>query len=211
MSRSPKFAPPSDQAVVDLVRAQPFGWIVSAGGGFAATPLPLRPKLASDGRLEALVGHFARGNPQVEALRADPCALILVLGPNGYVSPSWMSDRTQAPTWNYASARFEVEVAFLEDEAALRAVLDDLIGACESGRPGAWNAAEMGERYERLARGVVAFHARITNQAGVFKLGQDERDDVYPGILAGLEAEGRGDLAAAMRAANPTRGAPAKA
>lgn len=203
--QSSPFAPPSDQAVVDLVRAQPLAWIVSAGAAFAATPLPVRPKLAPDGGIAALIGHFARRNPQVDALRRDPRALILVMGPHGYVSPSWLTDRTQAPTWNFASARFEVEVEFLEDEAALRAVIDDLVASREAGRPNPWSVAEMGARYDRLAQGIVAFHARVLDQAAVFKLGQDERDDVYPEILAGLEADSATLLAAAMRTANPGR------
>lgn len=204
----PKYAAPSPQLLADLVRAQPFAWIVSgAAGDSHATPLPLRPKLGPDGRIEALIGHFARRNPQVEALRRDPRALVLTLGPHAYVSPSWMADRTQAPTWNYAAAQFAVEVEFIEDEAALRLVLDDLIGAMEAARPNGWSAAEMGERYAGLSRGIVAFHARVTDQRGVFKLGQDERDDVYADILAGLGGEGASGLAAWMRALNPGRGA----
>lgn len=203
-----RFTPQTQQAVVDLVRTQQLAWIVSAGEAFAATPLPLRPKLAPDGRIEALIGHFARRNPQVEALRRDPRALVLAMGPHGYVSPSWFADRTQAPTWNFATVRFEVEVEFLEDDAVLRAVIDDLVASREAGRSNAWSVAEMGARYDRLAQGVIAFHARVIDQVAVFKLGQDERDDVYPEILAGLEADGAEALAQAMRAANPGRGEP---
>lgn len=202
----PPYAAPAPQLLADLVRAQPLAWIVSGtGGAMRATPLPLRPKLAPDGQVEALVGHFARSNPQVEALRRDPRALALTLGPHGYVSPSWMADRTQAPTWNYACAQFAVEVEFIEDEAALRLVLDDLIGAMEAARPEPWSAAEMGARYAGLAARIVAFHARVVEARGVFKLGQDERDDVYRDIGGGLAAEGAHDLLAWMRALNPGR------
>ncbi len=199
----PKYAA-SAPAVAALVRAQPFGWIVSGAGPDArATPLPLRSRLAPGGQVEALVGHFARRNPQVEALRQDPRALILMLGAHGYVSPSWMADRAQAPTWNYASAQFQVEIAFMDDGAALRAVLDDLIGAMEKDRPNPWSAAEMGERYASLSRGIIAFEARVLEARGVFKLGQDERDDVYVDILGGLEGS---ELADWMCVTNPGRG-----
>jgi predicted FMN-binding regulatory protein PaiB len=186
-----KYAPASPTMVADLVRAYPLAWIVSPASDVAATPLPLRPVVDAEGRIEALLGHFARSNPQVDALRADPRARVLLLGPSGYISPSWMADRTQAPTWNYASVEFRVEVAFTEDEADLRAVLDDLIAAMEAGRPGAWAAGDMGARYGLLASRIIAFRARVLEVRAVLKLGQDERDDVYADILAGL---GDGDL-----------------
>ena len=104
-----------------------------------------------------------------------------------------------------AAAQFAVEVEFIEDEAALRLVLDDLVGAMEALRPDAWSAAEMGERYARLSRGIVAFHARVVDQRGVFKLGQDERDDVYADIVTGLAGQGADELIAWMRALNPGR------
>ena len=194
------------ERVAELLRTQAFGWIVSLDRASPhATALPLRAGLAADGTVASLRGHFARANPHVEALRRDPRALILMLGPHGYVSPSWFEDRTQAPTWNYASAQFLVEVRFQEDEAALREVVDDLVEAMEAGRPNAWRTADMGERYERLARGIIAFQAEVLDSRAVFKLGQDERDDVYGEILAGLSGTGAHELESWMRALNPGR------
>jgi transcriptional regulator len=194
------FDPRSSQDVTRLVHAQPLGWIVSgAGPDVRATVLPLRPVLGVDGEVVRLQGHMARSNPQAEALRADPRALILMLGPHGYVSPSWMEDRTQAPTWNYASAQFLVEATLVDDPAALEAHLRDLVGAMEDGRPRAWSVDEMGERYASLSRRIVAFDARVIETRGKFKLGQDERPDVFADILTGLEGEGAPDLLAWMR------------
>jgi transcriptional regulator len=202
-----KFEPRSPGQIVELIATSPLAWIVPAGGGAApwATPLPLRAITDAEGAVIALDGHFARSNPQVEVLRRHPRALILVMGVQGYISPSWMRDRTQAPTWTYASAQFLTEIAFLEGDDSVRASLDDLIGAMEAGRPGPWRAEEMGGRYAGLARRVIAFRARVVEARPVFKLGQDERDDVFADILAGLERDDRADLASWMREANPGR------
>lgn len=194
-----KFQPRSGQDVLELVLKQPFGWIVSgAGSTFRASALPFRPKLDSDARLVGLLGHFARSNPQVEALRAHPRAQILILGPNGYVSPSWMADRTQAPTWNYASVQFLTNVVFADEGPALEAILRDLIGAMEKGRANAWSVEEMGARYGLLAQRIIGFEAEIVEVRAKFKLGQDERRDVFADIMAGLEAQGATDLLALM-------------
>ena len=184
--------------MLDLVRRHPFAWVVSANGGFSATPLPLRPGLDADGRHVALIGHFGRSNPQIARLRADPRALVLFMGEHGYVSPSWMDDRTQAPSWNYACAAFECQVTFTETPAETEALLSDLVDAMEAGRPKAWAMAEMGPRYAGLSRGVVGFRADIRSRRAVFKLGQDERDDVFADILDGLRREGETPLADLM-------------
>lgn len=199
MDASPeKYAARSEADILALVTANPFAWVVGAGEDFSATPLPLRPRLDDAGQLTALAGHFARSNPQVERLRAQPRALMLFMGPHGYVSPSWMADRTQAPTWNYACAAFACDVVFDESPAATRAVLDDLIEAMEAGRPEAWRTDDMGPRYEGLSRGVVGFRAEIRARRVVFKLGQDERDDVFADIMAALRQQGPQDLARLM-------------
>jgi predicted FMN-binding regulatory protein PaiB len=190
-----RYAPRSDEDIHRLIAENPFAWVVSGfGAEVRATPLPIRPSFDKDGELRELLGHFARSNPQLTGLRADPRAMILFLGPHGYVSPSWMADRSQAPTWNYASAQVLVEIELVEDAAGVEFLLRDLVGAMEAGRPRAWSVEDMGARYASLSRGVVGFRARILEVRARFKLGQDERDDVFADIMAGLEASGALDL-----------------
>jgi transcriptional regulator len=200
------FAPQGDEQVLRLVHEHPLAWVVSLdGGSFRATPLPLRPRVGAGGRIEALEGHMARSNPQQAALERDGRALLLFSGPQGYISPSWISDRTWAPTWNYAVAQFIVTIAFDEAPARLDAHLDDLVSAMERGRPGAWHPLEMGARYQTLKRHIVPFVARVVEQRAKFKLGQDERDSVFSEISAALAGSGQDALLAWMRELNPGR------
>lgn len=187
MSGYKTFEPRCEQDVHRLVLENPLAWVVSSGG---ATLLPVRPMVDSDGRIGTLVGHFARSNEQVALLRSDPRALILALGPHSYISPSWMQDRTQAPTWNYASVQFVVDIEFFEDEREIEAHLRDLVEAMEAQRPRAWNVDEMGQRYQTLARHIIGFCARVQTARAKFKLGQDERRDVFGDIMAGLARDG---------------------
>lgn len=193
----------TSQDIADLIRAYPLAWVVSHGsGGFAATPLPLLVDLGEDGTVVRLVGHFARSNPQVAAIEQDPRVLILFQGPQAYISPSWISDRTWGPTWNYATVQIEADVRFLPDEADN--ALGRLVEAMEAGRPNAWSIAEMGERYQRLRQGIIAFHADVRSVRARFKLGQDERPAVFAEILAG---SGDDALTAWMRRLNPEKSA----
>jgi transcriptional regulator len=187
-----------DQAAVDrLIESHPFAQLVSVHDGApVCTPLPLL--LERKGDAAWLIGHFARSNPQVSMLRRAPRAVAIFMGPHGYISPSWMRDRTQAPTWNYATVHCDIEVAFDESEQAGHAALERLVAHLEKDRPSAWTTGDMGARYDRLFTAVVAFRARILNTAAKFKLGQNERTDVFDDILGGLRRNGADDLADAM-------------
>jgi transcriptional regulator len=200
------FAPRSEEQVLRLVHSHPLAWVVSGGeGGFRATPLPLRPRVGKGGRIEAFEGHMGRSNPHCEALRQDGRALLLFSGPQGYISPSWVSDRTWAPTWNYMVVQFLVTIAFDETPAQLDAHLDDLVRAMERGREKAWHPSEMGARYETLKRRIIPFGAKVLEQRAKFKLGQDERDSVFAEIVEALEESKPGPLVAWMRELNPNR------
>ena len=199
------FVPKSEEQVLRLVLEHPLAWVVSRDGeGFRATPLPLRPRVAG-GRIAALEGHFPRAHPQCAALQRDGRALILFTGPQGYISPSWVSNRTWAPTWNYAVVQFIVDVAFDETPARLDAHLDDLVNAMERGRPGAWRVTEMGARYDTLKRRIIPFDATVVEQRARFKLGQDESDGVFADITNALAGTDCAELLAWMRELNPGR------
>lgn len=201
-----KFAPTAEQDVTRIVLEHPFAWLVTiADGALGATPLPLRPEVDSQGSVAALLGHFARRNPQVEQLKRSPRALALFMGPHGYISSSWLEDRSRSPTWNYAIVQYVVDVEFVEDDAGTVAIMDDMIGAMEAGRPNAWSAREMGARYERLASGIIAFRAVIRGRRATFKLGQDERDSEYLDITRTLRTAGNVEMLEWMQRANPSR------
>ena len=202
MRISPTFAPTSPDAIDHLVAAHPFALVISANGGMPlATPLPLLLERSSDGAT-TLIGHFPRIHPHTELLRRDPRALAVFMGAHGYISPSWLADRSQAPTWNYETAQLEINVEFDDSTDATDAALSRLVQHMERGRPNAWSIADMGPRYAGLSGAVVAFRAHVTATHIKFKLGQDERSDVRADILAGLAGTGQGPLLDAMTREN---------
>jgi transcriptional regulator len=174
------------QDVADLIAAYPLAWIVSGGPeDFAATPLPLLAELDGEGGVASLFGHFARSNPQVASLERDPRATILFQGPQGYVSPTLVSNPQWGATWNYAVVRFQVDIAFLPEqtgEAVWR-----LAKAVEPDGPLAWTPAAMGPRYDALIQHIIAFRATARSSSARFKLGQDENRETFGEIVSGLE------------------------
>jgi transcriptional regulator len=184
------FAPHAPADIAALIAAHPLAWVVSRD--FNATPLPLLAECDGEGRLVSLFGHYARGNPQVAAFEADPHALILFNGPQGYVSPRLVSNPIWGATWNYATLRIVAEIAFVasETDAALRQL------AAHLEPEGGWQVDAMGDRYDRMIEHIVAFRATVTSCEAVFKLGQDEADGTFAEIVAGHPNR---DLARAMR------------
>lgn len=208
-ARDRQYAARHGDDLARLLAAYPFAWLVSPGGDDAAfTPLPLRAEFDAAGRLHALRGHVARRNPHVARLKRDPAALALFMGPEAYVSSSWLEDRTRAPTWNYAAAAVELRVHVREDAPGIAAELDALVAAMEAGRTDAWQVREMGERFARLAGGVSALQGDVVAVHATFKLGQDERPQDFAQMLAGLRHGGHDALVAWMQRYAPEAGAP---
>jgi transcriptional regulator len=184
-----------------LVRDYPLAWIVSSGGaGFAATPLPMVAEPNAAGEIASLMGHFALRNPHVEILRATPRALILFSGPQAYISPEHVTRPQWAPTWNYAVARFEVDIELLPQ--ANGEALGKLTEQMERDRRKPWTIAKMGERYGRIVGHVMAFRAHVRSVDATFKLGQDETPQTFTEIVTAMPDE---TLVRWMRDFNPGR------
>ncbi len=179
MADSP-FTPASPADVVRLIADYPLAWVISRD--FQATPLPLLAETDRQGKVKALFGHFALRNPQVSALQKDPQALILFGGPQGYISPTLVSNPTWGPTWNYAVARFTVRVEFAAEEND-RAIA---LLAKHVEPEGHWAPGAMGVRYGQLIKHIVAFRAHVEDEQATFKLGQDEAPGTFAEIVDGL-------------------------
>lgn len=200
-----RFEPRSDDDLLALVDQNPLAWIFAQDDhGPFVTAAPVRPVVAQ-GCMRKLVGHVPRGRRITACLESRCRALILILGPHGYVSPSWMRDREWAPTWNFTSVQFATEMDLVDEPAFLEEHLCELTTAMERGRERAWQLEELGARMQRLAKRIVAFEARILGTQSRFKLGQDESDETFRDIVEALEHTGNAGLLEWMQGFNPDR------
>lgn len=167
--------------VRDLVREYPLAWVLARG----PTPpclLPLLGEYDSEGRLVALVGHFARRNPLFSTLSHNSSALVLFQGPSGYISPDQAGRQDWAPTWNYAQLSIEatIEITPEETDAAVRR----LVKVMEADRAVPWDVGALGGRYASMLKQIVGFRADIVKLSGRFKLSQDETPETARAIIA---------------------------
>ena len=178
------FAPRSDADIVRLVAENPLAWIVASADPGRATPMPMLLDLDSDGNPISVTGHLPRAHPLFETLGSDPRVLLLFQGPHAYISPACLTDKNWAPTWNFAVAKIAGRIRFdadLTDEALTR-----LVGHMEGARAAPWDIAALGQRYETLRARVIGFRIAIDSIEGRFKLGQDERPEVFERIVESL-------------------------
>jgi transcriptional regulator len=144
--------------------------------------------------------HLANGNALARTI-AGATALVLVEGPNAYVSANWYHDvRGAVPTWNYVAAEFEGPVNAL-DRQALIALLDDLSAHLEPKVGEDWTRAKMEpKRFEAMLNAITAFELDIVEARGTRKLSQNKQQAEAARLIAGMERNRATDMADAMRA-----------
>lgn len=182
-AKDPYQGAPDD--VVDLIREFPLAWVAPLDDQAArvATLLPMLADVDAEGRIVSLLGHMARRNPLLAALEARPRAVLLFTGPQGYVSPGLVSNKTWAPTWNYAQVRIEAEIRLRPDLG--HEALDRLTRVMDQQDQTGWRPRDVGARYDAMEQAIIAFEADVTGLNARFKLGQDETGQVLREILAG--------------------------
>jgi transcriptional regulator len=174
---------------------------IGFGMVFAATPDGPRvahtPLLMGDSG--AVQFHLARNNALARHLEGET-ALIVVNGPDAYVSPRWYTNRDTVPTWDYVALELEGRVRRMDD-AGLEAFLHAAILKHETrlgGEP--WLAGESSEKvWSGLFRGIVGFELEVQAWRPTLKLSQNKPAQDRTRIAEGLETAGSAALAHLVR------------
>jgi transcriptional regulator len=176
--------------------------------GLVATLLPFvydppgsRPEVGESG---ALLGHVARNNEQWrEEVTGE--ALVIVRGPDAYVSPSWYATKREhgrvVPTWNYVTAHVYGKLVVHDDPVWVEALVCRLTEKHEAGRPESWSVEDAPERFVAgQLRAIVGVEVLITRVEAKLKLSQNRSEADADGVVQGLESSGGSATADVMRA-----------
>lgn len=145
--------------------------------------------------------HLANGNALTRHLPGST-ALVVINGPDGYVSPRWYGDPAQVPTWNYVTLELEGTVRRI-DEAALRVQLDT-IGAIHEARVTTggepWTLAKTPpDKVSAMLRQITGFALEVQAWRPTLKLSQNKGAEDRERVALGLEMQGNAALASLMR------------
>ncbi len=177
--------------------------ISEIGFGMVFATTPDGPRVAHTPLLTtgdgAVQFHLARGNALARHLDGET-ALIVVNGPDAYVSPRWYDNRDTVPTWDYVALELEGRVRTMDD-AGLEAFLHAAIAKHEGKLEGTpWLAGESSEKmWSGLFRGIVGFELEVLAWRPTLKLSQNKTADERIRIAAGLDAAGHAALAHLVR------------
>ena len=168
--------------------------------GLIASHLPLLLD-RSRGPNGTLVGHLARANPQATQSDASVPALVMFQGLDGYISPSMYATKHQTgkavPTWNYTAIHAYGSAAFFSDADRLLDVVTRLTDKHEASRPVPWAVSDAPADFiDGMLRAIVGVEIPIDRLEGKAKLSQNRPQVDHAGIVSGLQAQGRADLAA---------------
>lgn len=158
----------------------------------SATYLPL---LWRDDRL---IAHFARANPHWREIAPDTPALVIVTGPEAYVSPSWYAAKAEngkvVPTWNYSAVHLTGTARVHEDTEWLRTAVEELTNEHEQRREEPWHVTDAPSSYiDGQLQGIVGVELTVTRVEGKAKLSQNRSRADREGVVAGLRKSGRPD------------------
>jgi transcriptional regulator len=193
------------QTVRDLLLNQGASDLVTAtSDGLVATLLPFvyDPSVGAHG---TLLGHLARNNDQ---WRLPPLghALVIVRGPDAYVSPSWYATKAEhgrvVPTWNYVTAHVYGDLVVHDDPAWVESLVRRLTDRHEAREPRPWSVDDAPSEYVAgQLRAIVGVEVVISRIEAKVKLSQNRSAADMDGVVAGLVARGKDVAAAVVRAA----------
>ena len=181
------FAETDPDAVAAMIEAARLGVLVTHGPeGLQATHLPF----LFEREPMRLVGHVARANPH-RALSGDGEALVILSGPEAYISPGWYPSKAEhgrsVPTWNYEAVHLHGRLEWFDDAGALLDVVARLSEKHERGRERPWSVSDAPADYiERLLRGIVGLTLTVTRVEAKRKMSQNKPAADTAGVIEGL-------------------------
>lgn len=152
----------------------------------------------SDGAVQF---HLANGNAITRYLE-EQTALIVVNGPDSYISPDWYEVPDQVPTWDYVSVELEGPVRKM-DRGALIALLDNISRENEDrlAPKAPWTRGKMDMgKFDKMLGAITGFEMEVKAWRPTLKLSQNKPDEVRERVAVQLEAQSKRALAQMIRA-----------
>lgn len=184
----PGFAAVDEDRARDMVADIGSGWLVTgtADGPPAATLMPIL------WRGDRLVAHMARANPHWRAIVDGMPGLVIVAGPEAYISPSWYAAKAEhgrvVPTWNYLAVNLTGAVHTHHDPTWLRGLVTDLTNRHERVRAEPWHVTDAPDEFiTAQLRAIVGIEMHVEHAAGKAKLSQNRSAADQLGVIVGLE------------------------
>ncbi len=184
-----------------LVRSAHVGQLVTVGPD-ARPDATLLPVIWEG---DEVIVHLARANQHWRRIVDGSAALLVVTGPDAYVTPRWYASKREhgrvVPTWNYSAVHLSGPVTVHDDVTWLRDAVTRLTERHEGRSAGTdepWHVTDAPERFvDGQLKAIVGVSMTVTQVEAKAKLSQNRSEDDQRGVVDGLSASGD-PLAAAV-------------
>ncbi len=188
MHPNPIFRTEPRARALEFARRRGFGTLVAGGpAGVLVAHVPFVLENACIG------AHLVRANPVAQRLQDGPVSAVLIVsGPDGYVSPDWYGTPGKLPTWNYVAVHLRGKLRRLDD-AALHGHLDRLAAQFEerlAPKPAWTTDAIDSDVLAQLMREIAPVAMSIEVVDSTFKLNQNRRGEERTAAATALAAGG---------------------
>ncbi len=172
--------------------------------GLVATLLPFI-YVPEEGPHGSLHGHLARNNSQWQLESAGE-ALVIVRGPDAYITPGWYASKTEhgrvVPTWNYITAHVYGQFIVHDDPIWTENLVRRLTTKHEAYRDHPWSVNDAPRPFiDGQLRAIVGIELLISRVEAKAKLSQNRPPADVEGVITGLRERGDSDSADAVEQA----------
>ena len=144
---------------------------------------------------DRVIGHFARANQHWSSIGDGDPVLLIVHGPEAYISPSWYAAKREhgrvVPTWNYSAVHILGRARIVEDPVWLLDAVTQLPDLHEGQRPQPWRVSDAPERsIAGMVKAIVGVEIVVDRVEAKAKLSQNRSTEDAQGVVDGLRAGG---------------------
>lgn len=179
-----------------FVEAQGFGHFIAPGNGLDY-PVVVPTQYVLDG--STVLAHFARPNPVLDALAANPRAVLSVAGDWAFIPSDWKATEGEdpalgIPTTYYAAVQLRGRAEVLDEPARIAQVLRRQLEVLQP----TTEVADLQVAHPGKLRAICAVGLAVEEVSAKFKFGGNVDPDHRRAVMERLRARrGPGDLAAA--------------
>lgn len=168
----PKYHQENDiKKMIAVIEEYPLGMLVSVLDG---KPLVTHIPIIYNHKIQKLVAHIDKYNPQVATLKDGAEVTVIFRGPDAYISPS-IYTTTQLPTWNYIFVHLTGKISLINDQEAAKKTMIAMTEFLE-GKEQKFVLTSDNKKMEYAVNYIQAFEIEITHWEGKFKLSQDKTE-----------------------------------
>ena len=150
---------------------------------------------------DTVIAHMARANPHWKGIGAEEPVLLVVTGPQAYISPNWYASKAEhgkvVPTWNYSVVQITGRATVHDEADWVRGAVDELVERHEGHRESPWRSTDAPEKYiQGQLRAIVGVEISVERVEAKAKFSQNRSAADRAGVVSALLEEPSRDAAA---------------